>query len=105
MDAGTRNRLLAMLCACSWMASLQPSMAQERVRAYALIETAQGAEVPEALGGLMNCKGLTTSLMSSEVIAHIECNDPKSLNEAITGRIPEIEGVLRTTIWSIKRIE
>ena len=105
MDARTRNRWVPILCACCWMAFLQPSMAQERVRAYALIETDQGTKLPDALGGLMNCKGLTASLVSSEVVAHIDCNDLESLNEAITGRIPQIEGVRRTTIWSVKRIE
>lgn len=95
---------LAILGACSWIASLQPGMAQEMVRAYALIETEQDAKLPEALGDLMNCKGLTTSWVSSEVVAYIECNDLKSLNEAI-GRIPEIDGIVQTTLWSVKRIE
>lgn len=95
---------VATIGACSWTASLQPGMAQEMVRAYALIETEQGSSLPEALGDLMNCKGLTTSWVLSEVVAYIECTDLKSLNEAI-GRIPEIDGVLQATLWSVKRIE
>ena len=95
---------MAVLGACSWIASPQPGLAQEMVRAYALIETEQGSNLPEALGDLMNCKGLTTSWVGSEVVAYIECNDLKSLNDAI-GSIPEIDGVVQTTLWSVKRIE
>ncbi len=93
---------LAVSSACLWMASVQPGTAQEMVRGYALIETEPGTEVPDALGDLMNCKGLTKSWVGSEVIAFIECNDLKSLNEAI-GRMPEIAGVLQTTLLSVKR--
>ena len=104
MSAIPKCSCLAMLGASSLVAYVPPALAQEMVRAYALIETSQGTSLPEALGGLMNCKGLTTSWVSSEVVAHIQCNDLNSLNVAM-GDILEIDGVLQITLWSVERIE
>ncbi len=100
------GRFAATLCLLFSIAVLQAAMAGESVRAYVLIETAPGT-VDTVIGslGLGNCKALTESLWHSEIIAHIQCNDLKSLNTAITDSIAQIEGVSRTTTWIIVKSE
>ena len=91
----------------SSMAASQPAMAQQMVRAYVLVEMSPGAAntVHDALAGvgLSNCKQLVESLWHSEVIVHLQCNDPESLNVAITDGISRVEGVARTTTWMIMK--
>lgn len=93
------------LCLLSSLAASQPAMAEQMVRAYVLVETTPGSTntVHDALAGLgmMNCKPLVESLWHSEVIVHVQCNDPESLNVAITEGIARVEGVARTTTWVI----
>ncbi len=93
------------LCLLFSMSALQPAMAGEMVRAYVLVETTPGSAgtVRDALAGLgmMNCKPLVKSLWHSEVIVHVQCNDPESLNVAIADGISRVEGVARTTTWMI----
>ncbi len=95
------------LCLLFSMAASQPAMAGEMVRAYILVETTPGdtGTVHDALAGLgmMNCKPLVKSLWHSEVIVHVQCNDPESLNVAITKGISRVEGVARTTTWIIMK--
>jgi hypothetical protein len=40
-------------------------------------------------------------LMHPEIVAHLECNDLRSLNEVITNEIAGIDGVSRVTLWSV----
>jgi hypothetical protein len=49
----------------------------------------------------MNCKQLVESLMSGEVIAHVECNDLESLNQALAEDLATVEGVSAVTIWTV----
>lgn len=95
------------LCLLSFLAASQPAMAQQMVRAYVLVETTPGDAntVQDALAslGLSNCKPLVESLWHSEVIVHLQCNDPESLNVAIVDRISRVEGVSRTTTWMITK--
>ncbi len=102
MRALMKIGLVAISCACSWIASVQPGVAQDMVRGYALIETEPGNHIPDSLGSLMNCKALTHPLLGSDVIASIECNDLESLNQAM-GEIPKIAGVQQVTLWSVKK--
>ncbi len=102
----TAGFFLASLCVLSAVAAVQPATAQT-VRAYALVETAQGSPgtVVESLRGLslMNCLQLVETLVPSEVVAHIECNDLASLNQAVTNDIPKIEGVSKVTLWAVMK--
>ncbi len=95
------------LCLLFSMSALQPAMAGEMVRAYVLVETTPGGANPvrDALAGLgmMNCKPLVKSLWHSEVIVHVQCSDPESLNVAIADGISRVEGVSRTTTWMIMK--
>jgi hypothetical protein len=104
----TARFFVASLCVLSAVAAVQPAAAQT-VRAYALVETAQGSPgtVVESLRGLslMNCLQLVETLVPSEVVAHIECNDLASLNEAVTKDIPKVEGVSKVTLWSVTKGE
>jgi len=96
--------VLAGVGLCS-IATVQPALAQT-VRAYALIEMAADSDtgaVFEALRSrsLMNCKQLVESLMPGEVIAHVECNDLESLNQALAEDLATVEGVSAVTIWTV----
>jgi DNA-binding Lrp family transcriptional regulator len=73
----------------------------QTARAYILIETTPDKtnSVRQRLGSLGNCLALTEMLIHSEVVAHLECNDLRSLNEVITNEIASIEGVSRVTTW------
>ena len=70
------------------------------VRAYVLIETTpeRTEAVHDAVGhGLTNCLALGTTFRTSEVLAHLECNDVKDLYEAIAQEYPGRDGVIRVT--------
>ncbi len=101
----TVGRLAGALCLLFSLAASQPAMAQQMVRAYVLVETTPGSTntVHDALAGLglSNCLALVESLWHSEVIVHLQCNDPESLNVAITEGIARVEGVARATTWVI----
>ncbi len=70
------------------------------VRAILYIEIAEGstlaADQLEHVS-LMNCLQLVSYLTPNEVIVRVECNDPESLNQAITNSFAKIEGVTRIT--------
>ncbi len=101
----TVGRLAGALCLLFSLAASQPALAQQMVRAYVLVEMTPGDSntVHDALAGvgLSNCKQLVESLWHSEVIVHLQCNDPESLNVAIADGISRVEGVARTTTWMI----
>jgi hypothetical protein len=70
------------------------------VRAILYVEIAEDA--PAAADqlehvSLGNCLQLVSYLSPNEVIIRVECNDAKSLNEAITHSFADIEGVKRIT--------
>ena len=92
--------LAAILCSLSLVATTEPAMAQT-ARAYILIETAPDKinTVRQRLGSLGNCLALAETLIQPEVVAHLECNDLRSLHEVITNEIASIEGVSRVTTW------
>ena len=103
----TVGRFAGALCLLSSVAALPPARAEQMVRAFILGETTPGNAntVRDALVGLgmMNCKPLVKSLWHSDVIVHVQCNDPESLNVAITDGIARVEGVARTTTWMIMK--
>ena len=85
-----------------------PASAQERLRAYVLIEAGDGANVAAihgALGSLSNCKALVESFAPGETVAHIDCSDRDSLTRVVTEEIPGIEGVARASMWAIDKPE
>jgi hypothetical protein len=108
MSKVTTACFVASLFVLSAVAAVPPATAQT-VRAYALVETAPGSPgtVVESLRGLslMNCLQLVETLFPSEVVAHIECNDLASLNEAVTSDIAKLEGVSKVTLWAITKGE
>jgi len=79
------------------------AVAGEMVRAYVLVETSPDMQdsVRQSLGSLSNCLALVQSVWHNELVAHIQCNDAKSLGSAVTSRIPKIDGVLRATLWTV----
>ena len=102
MQGPTPTELVGLAFLCSAQLAFQPAMGQEMARAYLLIETDEQSQLPEALG-LMNCKGLTKQWRSSEVVAHIECNDLDSLADAVSSQIPRIEGVTGIITMAIRQ--
>jgi len=83
-----------------------PAGADERTRAYVLIETGDSADVAgihDALGSLPNCKAVVESLMPGESVAHVDCSDTDSLKHVVTEEIPGLEGVTRATMWIMTR--
>ena len=95
--------IISLLLLLTLVAVPKPATAGEMVRAYVLVETSSGKQdsVRQSLGSLSNCLALVQSLVGNELIAHLQCNDAKSLGVATTSRIPKIDGVLRTTVWTV----
>jgi hypothetical protein len=46
---------------------------------------------------LGNCKQLVSDFGTNELVVRLECDDPASLNQAISGDFAAIEGVKRIT--------
>ena len=70
------------------------------VIAILYIEIAEGsASTAERIEhvSLMNCLQLVSHIAPNEVLVRVECNDPESLNQAITDSFARIEGVTRVT--------
>jgi hypothetical protein len=75
------------------------------IEAILYVEFAEGIPVTEdrLMISLMNCKQLTYNLPNG-VIVHILCNDPESLNQAISQDFACVEGVKRITICVVNRM-
>ncbi len=90
------------------MSGLSTSHAQEPVRAYLLVSTADSGAtdaVDASLGSLSNCKALVDSLCCGELVVHMECNDQESLTRSIVNDLSTAPGVESVTLWRILRRE
>lgn len=102
----SNSYLASLMLVVAVAAGAPAAAAQERVRAYVLIDTSDAADmsaVHGALGSLSNCKALVESLWPGESIAHVDCSDIESLNRFVVEEIPAIDGVEQATTWMVEK--
>jgi hypothetical protein len=105
MRRSTLLWLAAGLYAPASVALPSPAAAGDGVRAYVLVDAQPGQleAARNALDGLGNCLALDHHFMGDEIIAHLDCDEPKYLTVAVTGKIGGNPAVAGVTILAVRK--